>query len=309
VFAALLTPLLFSLSVLCGHRSARMIGGTEANFWRVTCAAVFLGVWAVWRGAGLEGAGFALFVASGVFGIGVGDVAFFQALPRLGSRLSLLLIECLSAPLGALIEWLWLGTTLNARQIACGVVTLAGVGIALSPREHAGRSRRDIFAGTIFSTVGALGTAVGAVLSRKGFEAVAFSGERIDTGTAAYDRVLGGVVVAGICLLVAKRHILRVQSQAPRELVVRAAVRKWKGVWIWVVLNGLFGQTLGVTCMQAALRTLPTGIVLAIIAVTPIVVIPLAYLFENERPTALSITGGAVACAGVAGLVLLSNPR
>jgi drug/metabolite transporter (DMT)-like permease len=43
--------------------------------------------------------------------------------------------------------------------------------------------------------------------------------------------------------------------------------------------------------------------VMAIIATTPIVVMPLAYVFEGERPTKRSIVGGIVAVAGVVGLV------
>ena len=110
VFAAFLTTILFSLSVISGHRSAKLIGGTEANFWRLTCATFFLAIWAYGFGVGLEGNAFPLFFLSGIIGIGIGDVALFQALPRLGARLSLLLIQCLTAPIGALIEWLWLGT-------------------------------------------------------------------------------------------------------------------------------------------------------------------------------------------------------
>ena len=51
-------------------------------------------------------------------------------------------------------------------------------------------------------------------------------------------------------------------------------------------------------------RTTPTGIVLAIIAMTPIVVIPFAYVFEGERPTTQSLLGGLVAIGGVVALVL-----
>jgi len=104
VFAAFLTTILFSISVISGHRSAKLIGGTEANFWRLTCATLFLAFWAYGFGIGLEGNAFPLFFLSGIIGIGIGDVALFQALPRLGSRLSLLLIQCLTAPFDALIE-------------------------------------------------------------------------------------------------------------------------------------------------------------------------------------------------------------
>jgi drug/metabolite transporter (DMT)-like permease len=113
VFAALLCTLLFSVSITCGHRSAKLIGGTEANFWRLTLAGLLLGIWAYAFGVGTGGDAFFLFFLSGAVGIGIGDVALFQTLPRLGSRLTSLLIGCLSAPFAALLEWLWLKTSLS----------------------------------------------------------------------------------------------------------------------------------------------------------------------------------------------------
>src|SRR2546421_87660 len=144
---ALLTTVLFSLSVISGHRSAKLIGGTEANFWRLTCATLFLSVWAFGFGIGVGGAAFGWFFFSGVMGIGLGDVALFQALPRLGSRLSLLLIQCLTAPIGALIEWVWLGTSLTWLQLVGGAAILLGVGVALRPSEDLRITPRDKWVG------------------------------------------------------------------------------------------------------------------------------------------------------------------
>jgi len=73
-------------------------------------------------------------------------------------------------------------------------------------------------------------------------------------------------------------------------------------LWPWVLVNSLAGQTVGVSCMQWALETTPTGIVTAIIAMTPIVMLPLARVFEGEKITARSLTGGFIAVAGVLGL-------
>jgi drug/metabolite transporter (DMT)-like permease len=304
VFAAFLTTILFSISVVCGHRSARLIGGTEANFWRLAFATLLLGIWAYGFGIGLAGAAFPIFFLSGIVGIGIGDVALFQALPRLGSRLSLLLIQCLTAPFGALIEWHWLGTTLSAWQILSGLIILAGVGIALMPGRHLALTRRELVTGISFSLLAALGGAFGAVLSRKAYGIAYAAGESIDGGNAAFQRIVGGLIVGGICLLIVKRRELRIQSRAPHRLVVEASKRKWRGVWPWVLVNSVAGQTLGVSCMQWALETTPTGIVLAIIAITPVVVIPFAYLIERERPTLHSVVGGVIAVSGVIALTL-----
>ena len=221
MFAALLCTLLFSISITCGHRSAKLIGGTEANFWRLTLAAVLLGVWAYAFGVGTDSAAFPLFFLSGAVGIGIGDVAFFQTLPRLGSRLTSLLIGCLSAPLAALIEWVWLGTTLSLAQILWGLLTVGGVGLALMPSEHMQRTRRDLWVGTLFSMLSAVCGAVGGVLSRKAYAVVHAAGEHLDGGNAALSTGLGGLLLGGICLLVVKRRAFKVQSHAPHELVLQ----------------------------------------------------------------------------------------
>jgi drug/metabolite transporter (DMT)-like permease len=309
VLAALLCPVLFSISIVCGHRSAKQLGGTEANFWRLTFATFFLGIWAYAFGLGLAGSAFSLFCFSGVVGIGLGDVALFQALPRLGSRVSMLLVQCLTAPFGALLEWLWLGTSLSAFQIICGLTILAGVGIALSEGEHLRAERKVLVMGTLFAIFSAIGGAGGAVLSRQAYFVLHANHEHLDPVNAGFQRVLGGALIAGICLLVVRWRSV-VELFFPRAVKTcgeveppGAAMRKWRLIWPWVLGNSLAGQTLGVSAMQRALETTPTGIVLSIIAATPLVVIPFAMFFEGERPTRRSLAGAAVGVAGVIGMV------
>ena len=297
--------LLFSVSVVCGHRSAKLIGGTEANFWRLTLATLFLGFWAYDFGVGLAGQAFPVFLLSGMVGIGVGDGALFQALPRLGSRLSMLLIQCLTAPLGAVIEWCWLGTRLKSGQIVCGLTILAGVGLALLPTEHLKRNPRQWAVGTLWGIVSALAGAAGAVLSRKAYMIAEACAQPIDAGSAAFQRVVGGLLLGGLTLLLVRGHRFQFETRAPGGFQLEIARKKWRELWPWVLVNSLAGQTLGVSFMQWALRTTPTGIVLAIIAITPVVVIPFALLVEGECPTTRSVLGGLVAVAGVAALALI----
>jgi len=309
VLPALLTTVLFATSVICGHRSAKLLGGVEANFWRVVTALVMLGAYAFTFGGGISGRAFPAFLLSGLIGIGVGDVAFFQALPRLGPRLCSLLTQCLGAPLGALIEWAWLGTTLSRGQILFGLIALAGVGLALAPNRETPHNRRALTIGGFFALIAGAGTAFGAVLSRKAYTVAGASGLAVDGGTAAFQRVLGGVLFAGLALLLARRREV-FQAVGERELdLVDSSVGQWRKAGPWIVANSLAGQTLGVSCMQWALATTPTGIVLAIVAITPIVVIPFAVVFEGERPRPLSIIGGLIAVSGVVGLILAKVPH
>ena len=299
MFAAFLSTLLFSISVISGHRTAKLIGGVEANFWRLTLATLFLATWAFTGGLGVSGAGFPFFFLSGLIGIGIGDAGLFQALPRLGSRLSLLLLQCLTAPIAALIEWLWLGTSLGPVQITGALIILAGVAVALVPGEHLTTSRPQLVTGGLFALIGALGNALGVVISRKAYAVTHANQESLDGGTAAFQRILGGLLIAAVLLLIAKRRFFRRPGDAHNDASAPSVGDKWRRIWPWVAMNSLAGQTLGVSCLQWALETTPTGIVMSIVALTPLTVMPLARVFEGEKITARSLIGGVVAVAGV----------
>ncbi len=298
---SVLTTFLWSISIACAARAARILGGMEANFWRLALAAVFLGAYANLFGQGASGVAFPYFLFSGVIGLGA-DIFLFQALPRIGARLSTLLIQCGSAMFAPLVEWLWLGTRLTPFQIVCCLTIIAGVAISLAPGKHLNIPRSTLFAGIAFGIVGSMGNGMGAVLTRKGYEVAAAAHQHIDDPTSAYQRMIGGLLVAGVFLLFSRRRAIAAQLADPR-LRALPAREKWSLAWPWVAANGLAGQTFGVICYQWALRSTPTGLVLAVVATTPIVIIPFAYLFEGERPQPRSIIGGLIAVVGVILLV------
>jgi len=304
VLGAVLATILFAFSAVSGARVAKLMGGTEANFWRLALATLFLAVMAHAFGAGLTGNGFYIFVLSGCLGFGLGDVALFQAYPRLGSRLTILIVHCLAAPFAGLVEWLWLGTTLTAAQISCGVVILAGVAVALAPAHETHEERRQFGIGIFFAVLGAVGQGGGVVLSRKAYEVCALAGQPMDGITAAYQRILGGVIISGLALLVVKRQFLlsRASDLQPPTLTT---TEKWRKSGKWIVFNALAGPTLGVSCYQWALKTTPSAVVLPIVALSPLVVMPFARWLEQERPSRRSTLGAVIAVAGAAALALV----
>jgi drug/metabolite transporter (DMT)-like permease len=288
--AALLTTLLFAASAVCGYRTSRQLGGWEANFWRITLAMVFLTIWAFTWGSGFAGTP-GWFMLSGFFGIGLGDSGFFQALPRLGSRRTVLLAQCLTAPFAALIEWLWLGTRLNLGQVVWVAVILTGVAIALAPDDHLKISPRDWKIGIAASVVCAMGGALGAVIIRKGYAALALGPVAVDAGTTGFQRVAGGILIPAVAVLMFKWR------------AIRGSGGKRRHIWPWVLANALAGQTLGVTCMQWALKTNPSGVVQAIIATSPMVLLPMTRVVEGEKIGLRSVVGAVVAVGGVIGLI------
>jgi drug/metabolite transporter (DMT)-like permease len=306
---AALTTLLFSLSAICSNRTAKLMGGIEANFWRLSFGSLLLGIYGHTLGMGLSGAALPIFLFSGCVGFGVGDMALFQALPRLGSRLSVMLTLCLSSPLAALMEWWWLRTRLSGAEILCGGVILAGVAVALAPARREGPVQPGLVAGWLFGGVAAFCQGAGAVLSRKAFALASQAGDPIDGVTAAYQRILGGLAFGAVFLLASKRHALwtRLRGAIAENGHAHSRSSSWRKALPWMLASGLAGPTLGVSCYQWALKTTPTGVVLPIVAITPLVIIPFSYRLEGERPTKRSLAGGALAVAGALALAWAKN--
>lgn len=339
MLAAFLTTIFFSLSSITANRAIRVVGVTRANLGRLVVATAFLALWAhlvplatanAFGGHGLRGAGLNFFFISGVLGMGFGDIAVFAALPLLGARLTLVMTQCLAAPVAACAEWLWLGTTLTSVQIGWSLVILSGVAVALAP-SAANPPRVPVkLAGVIFGILSAVGQGLGAVFSRKAYDLTKAAGQTIDGMTATYQRILGGLLVSVLYFAVRyfwrRQHNLRsnlgetsplgnrptdsatilqgagaspVSRSNPRG---ESAARSWFYRWRWTIANSLCGAVIGVSCYQWALSTTASGIVLPIVATTPIVIAPLAYWLDGDRPTRRSLVGGVVAVAGAVGL-------
>ncbi len=296
MFAAFLTTILFSISAVTATRVTRIIGGLEANFWRLLLASLFLAIWIAGFGNPISLAAFPMFFLSGIIGFGVGDLALFQALPTLGSRLTILIVQCLAAPFAAAFEWAWLGTRVGFMQAVWGAIILAGVALALAPAEKTTSASKARTVGLFFAIVAAVGQGFGAVLSRKAFGIAGSAQENVDGISAAFERILGGLLVVALWTFCA--------AGIARPKTPRNSSGKFKSIWLWTVINSLAGPTIGVSCYQWALKTTPTAVVLPIVAATPIVIIPFAMLFEGEKPGARSLLGGLLAVIGAAGLAL-----
>lgn len=296
MIAAFLTAFFFALSVVSASRSAALLGAASANFSRMLVALVALAVFAFTFGKGLGGGALGWFVLSGLLGFGLGDVALYLAIPRLGPRLTLMLAQCLAAPFAAGIERVWLGTTLTAPELLWGGVILGGVALALSPSRSVGR-QEHLVSGVIYGVLAGLGQALGAVTSR---QAYAVAVESIDGGTAAFQRMLGGIGVAALFFALVK---FREAVRSPVETGM-PALERWRRSWRWVVLNGLAGPAIGVGCYQWALASTPSAIVLPIVALAPVVIIPLTIWLEGDRPSRRSLVGAGIAVVGAAALAL-----
>lgn len=290
---AFLAAFFFALNATCASYSVHANGQVRANLGRLVVAVIILGAFAHTIGGGLSSESVGWFLLSGVIGMGLGDIGVYAALPLLGSRITVLMTQCLAAPLAAFGEWLWLGTRLTATQVLWGVLILTGVAVAITPSKSSPPRVRVRPIGFLFGFVAACGQGFGALVSRKGVMVADAAGELTQQAsfgiTAAYQRILAGLVFSALLFL-----LLRSLNRMPRDATTptgRHGVR-------WILAAGFAGPVIGVGCYQWALATTPSGIVLPIAATAPLLSIPIAFWLEGDRPSKRALIGGVLAVAG-----------
>jgi drug/metabolite transporter (DMT)-like permease len=292
--AALGTASCWVFSSLAFEAAGRRIGALTLNLIRLVIAFAFLCL-AAWAARGIPlpvdasaGAWFWLAI-SGLVGFVFGDLCLFRAFLIIGPRLSMLMMA-LAPPLTAIIGWLLLGETLTGRDLLGMILTVTGIAWAIQERGRTGRPgeplpSRPRLSGVALGFGGALGQAGGLVLSKLGmgtYSAVA----------ANQVRVLAGITGCALLFFVLRWW--------PR---VWPAMRDGKALG-FASLGAFFGPFLGVILSLIAIQHTVAGVAASIMALTPVLIIPLVVFLRRERVGLGGVAGAAVAVSGVALLFL-----
>jgi drug/metabolite transporter (DMT)-like permease len=307
VLPAFLTAICFACTAISAQQSASLIGPFRANHYRLLVAVLILGMIVLLfrRDTPLYLA--VEFGVAGAIGFGLGGFCMMRTLQRLGSPRALLSVESLTAIFAGLGAWTFLGDTLTVTQVLfCGLV-ISGVLFAGSTwiKEDA-TTQAASRSGYLFATGAAFFQAVSLVISRHAFLSAASEGLPVNTFNAAFLRLGGGLMAAGLMLLVANG--LRRRLPSLRGLPIRSLVDRGnplhKQPAFWIFCNALFGPVLGVTCWLWAVSLLNPGLVQSIAAVAPLISIPIARKLEHHHLGVRFYIGAPVAILGLTGLVL-----
>jgi drug/metabolite transporter (DMT)-like permease len=290
--AALGTAVCWAFTSLWFAAAGRRIGSLPVNLLRMPIALLWLSSygWVV-RGHALPldaGANAWTWLSiSGLLGFAFGDLFLFRALILIGPRLGSLVMA--SAPLFTTVLGIWvLDEGLVLRDIAGMALVTGGIAWAVVARTPPGAlgapSRATLVRGVGFALMGAIGQAAGLVTAKYGMA-------EYDPFASTQIRVLVGTVAFIVAVTV------RGQWPAVRRgLADRRAM-------MMVSLGGTFGPFLGVGLSLTAAQLTHAGVAASLMALQPILVIPLAVWFAHERVGMAAIGGAVVAIAGVVLLV------
>ncbi len=293
-FAALATAFCWTITVLSFESAGKRVGSLAVNLLRLCIGFLFLGVFSLFtRGMflPLDASAKVWFwlSLSGIAGFVCGDAFLFRAFVLIGSRISMLIFA--SAPVfTALLGRLILGEELSQTNLFGMLLTVSGIALVVLERrvEEKGSNTKKSslpLSGILFAFAGALGQAIGLVLSKFGMGSY-------DAFAATQIRAIAGII--GFVVLFS---LIRVW---PR---VGTALRAGKAMWR-ISLGAFFGPFLGVSFSLLAVQRTSTGVAATIMSIVPVLVIPPAIFLFKERVTLKEGAGALLAVIGVSVMFL-----
>lgn len=292
--AALATAVLWSFTGIQFTFAGRRVGSAVVNRTRLVLAVFYLSIAHLllqgqWWPLGASREGWFWLGLSGIVGLAIGDAFLFQAYVSIGPRRSQVVMTTVPV-MSTVLAWLLFNEALTAIELLAMALTLLGVAWVVSERRnHRSRiafagddNRRTYMIGVLLALGGAAGQAGGLLLSKKGLE----GGFPPLSAT-----VIRMVVAAGAIWLLA---LLR--GQAPATI---RAVRDRRALVL--IAGGAFtGPFLGVWNSMIAVQNAPIGIASTLMALSPVMLIPLSRYFFGERVTSRAVLGTLIALAGTA---------
>ncbi len=292
---ALLTSLFWAGTSIFFTLAGREVGSQVVNRLRLLAATVCLSLihW-VLRGSLLpwaaEPARWGWLTVSAVVGLVIGDGLLFYAFTQIGARLSMLLMA-LTPVIGTFLAWLFLGETLTWLELLAVTITIGGIAWVILERAPANKRRatlaeaetpRQFIVGILCGVGGAAAQAAGLVLSKQGMEGGFFP------LSASLMRVVTATLV--IWALAALQREARTTVSALRKQPART----------FILAGALIGPVIGMSLSLAAVQLSHVGIASTLMALSPVLLLPLGHWIFQDRVTLRAVLGTVVAMFGVA---------
>lgn len=294
-FAALAVSVFFSIGPIFFTLGGRLLGSVVVNRTRLLVGTlILLSVHFLLYGQFFPTAAqpyrWFWLALSGLIGLTLGDAALFQAFVQIGARPTMLIFS-LSPVLSAILAWLFLGESLAPLQLLGIAITVSGVIWVVA--EGQGRSlsdidRRNYLTGLGFAFLGGLGQSAGLVTAKFGLDGdfPALSGQVI--------RMLAATLGIWLIALAQRQVRSTIKSFRANPLAAR-----------YVLFGAISGPVIGVYFSLVAIQFAPVGIASTLMALPPIFLIPIDYIFFKEKVSWRAILGTLVALSGVAILFLI----
>lgn len=292
---AVLAAICFTWSGVAFAVASKAVGPVPANHFRLVVGVPVLLVIGClvtgqWWPTDLSNERLLLLAGSGLVGLVLGDIGFFHALATVGPRTSTVVMA--GWPMITVVAAAIRGALPSAPVLFGITLTIVGVALVLLRSPDGAAWRPDLspaqrVSGIAGAVLGAIGQAIGFELAGAGMQKSVDLPNGVEPITATVVRMVAALV--GLWLVVAAR----------RQPFAFVAVCRHPRALRAAAFGALFGPIGGVTLtMFARKHAAVPSVASALIATTPIFMMPVARIVYGSRIGALGVLGTLLAVAG-----------
>jgi len=226
---------------------------------------------------------------SGIVGFVFGDYFLLKSYEFISARISMLLMS-LSAPIAALISWIFLGESMSFISLIAMFITIFGITVVITEKKKldekklGAKNKKLQFSfspkGMLFAFLGSLGQALGLVLSKYGMQ-------DYNVFAATQIRIIASSIGFVILISLIKRWP-KVKQTVKDSISIK-----------FILVGSIFGPFLGVYTSLLSVKYTSVGIASTIMAIIPVLIIPPAILIYKEKVTLKEVVGAFIALTGI----------
>ena len=291
--AALGAATAWSFSGILSHSTAKNLGGFGFNRLRLLLAGsvllVLTSVLGQWQYIGWQP--FTLLIISGFIGIFIGDSALFSTLARLGPRRTQLIYST-HAPITVILGFLFLNQSITGADLFGCILVFLGIWVAIffgKPKTELHNFEQitgKLWVGMLIGLIAALCQAVGVI----------FSSPVMQSGAV-------NPLLATTLRLVTAALCAQALGLIPLKIIAFKAPVTKKNILI-AALSGLLGLGLGMGLYMQGLRYAPAGLVAVLSAITPVLMLPMLWVFMQKVPAPQSWIGALLVVGGTVMIIM-----
>ncbi len=289
--AAIGTALCWSFCSICFTISSKRIGHNNVNRLRLTFALFFLLfahrlIYGYFIPENIQVTHLFWFGISGVIGFVIGDRFLFKCFVYVGPRLGMLMMT-LTPVFGIIIAWIFLHEELAFPKVIAIIVTLTGVGWVILERDKEKQEKGNYIFGIFLGAGAALCQAIGLIFSKIGLQ-------------EDFSALSGNIIRVTIAIVT-----IWIVPSIKGDLIPTFKKLKDQKASITLIFGSLLGPFAGVWLSLIAVQYAYIGIASTLMALPPVILLPLSSIIFHERITSRSIFGTLLALVGVTMIFIL----
>ena len=285
--AALLAATLWSVTGLLATGPVRSIGVIPFNALRMLSVGLLLMVWLLltrqWQWP--EPGAMTALILSGFVGIYLGDTLLFFSVKILGPRMAGLLFAT-NAPISFLFGVFILHESYYWLNLVGVVAVSAGVFIAILSRAKAGTHYLEAANGNV--KLGLI-TGFGSALCQALGTLILFN-----TMRNGQDPVFASMVRISVASLFLISSLFFPAFSGG----FKSYLKLNRKIYSQILLSGVLGMGIGMSLLLWAVKVAPLGIVSILSATTPVMILPILWIWTGQRPALPSFIAAAILVTG-----------